>query len=123
MILIEVREKRIDQIPVVRRTIIVEPYPDHPSTQIVVKPKGNMVGKVRLGENNEIQGQPGDTIIYPTTAFAKKRSKPKKKSTVVNNNVIEDLNFDNLYDDYAKTDLKTVKKTYKKTHITNAFYN
>ena len=36
---LDVADDRLEQVPVVRRTIIVEPYPASPTSKVVVKPK------------------------------------------------------------------------------------
>ena len=87
-----------------------------------------MIGKIRLGKNAGLSGEHGETIIYPTTAFmSKKRSKSKKKGTVVNNQLIEDLHLGDL-DDSLTTRRNKNKRTLsklpvEKVAIRNAFYN
>lgn len=117
-------EDRLSRIPVVRRTIIVEPYPAEPSSQIIVKPRPDGVGKIRLGKPSIHDGQNGETIIYPNTAFRTKPSKSKKKKgTMVNNNLIEDLRLDDIaYESRARTKTKVGKGSGAKS-IKNAFYN
>lgn len=120
-------ERRLDKIPIVRRTIIVEPYPAEPSSKIVVKPRSDMIGKIRLGKNGGLSGEHGETIIYPTTAFMSKRSKSKKKGTMVNNQLIEDLHLGDLDDSLTKRRNKNKRMLSKvpveKVAIRNAFYN
>lgn len=116
-------ERRLEQIPVVRRTIIIEPYPAQPTSQIIVKPRADMVGKIRLGKNAKLNGD-DETIIYPSTAFSTKKIK-KKKSTVVNHTMIENLNLDDLNDDDQPSRYMKSRKTKKvpASKIKNAFYN
>jgi hypothetical protein len=112
----------LEKIPIIRRTIIVEPYPAQPSSQIIVKPRADMIGKIRLGKNTQLDGE-NETIIYPSTAFMRKKSKKKKKSTVVNNNIIEDLQLEDVNnDDDSSINTKKTKSSTRKT-IKNAFYN
>ncbi|CAF1576651.1 unnamed protein product [Rotaria magnacalcarata] len=119
-------DRRLEQIPVIRRTIIVEPYPAQPTSQIVVKPRTDMIGKVRLGRNMHLDGD-GETSVYPSTSFMTKKPK-KKKSTIVNNNRIENLNLNGIHgdddDDKRNRNGKTRKpKIVGGTKIRNAFYN
>ena len=105
--------------------MIVEPYPAQPSSQIVVKPRVDMIGRVRLDKTNKFDKE-NDTIVYPSTAFTKKKSK-KKKMTIVNNNIIEDLHLEGINDDDDDDDKTTKNKKIKKKstgiRIKNAFYN
>jgi len=119
-------DDRLDKIPVIRRTIIVEPYPAQPSTKIIVKPRADMTGKIRLTIDSKLNGD-NETLIYPSTAFlTKKKSKKKKKSTIINNNIIEDLHLEDINDDNNNSDqsikIKTNRSSTRKT-IKNAFYN
>lgn len=86
-----------------------------------------MTGKIRLGKNQQLSGD-NETIIYPTTAFlTKKKSKKKKQSTIVNDNIIEDLKLEDINDDnddnyYPNLKIKSLRTSSRKT-IKNAFYN
>jgi hypothetical protein len=119
----------LEKIPIVRRTIIVEPYPAQPTSQIIVKPRGDMIGKIRLGKNTQLNGE-NETIIYPSSAFMRKKTKTsktktpkkKKKSTIINNNIIEDLHLEDVNDDDSSISLKKMNLSTRKT-IKNAFYN
>jgi hypothetical protein len=113
----------LEQIPVLYRTIIVEPYPDQPSSQILVKPSVNMIGKIRLGKNNDLDGG-NETIVYPATEFLEKKPKKrKKKSSVVKNNTIDDLELEDTNDDDQRTKIRPKRRTSTTKTIKNAFYN
>ncbi|CAF3244889.1 unnamed protein product [Rotaria socialis] len=120
-------DRRLEQIPVIRRTIIVEPYPAEPSSQIIVKPRADMIGKVRLSRNMHFDGDDA-TTVYPSTSFMTKKPK-KKKSTIVNNNRIEDLNLNGIHGDDDDADKRNRNGKTRKTKIVagtkirNAFYN
>ncbi|CAF4345190.1 unnamed protein product [Rotaria sp. Silwood2] len=122
-------DKRLEQIPIVRRTIIVEPYPAQPTSQIIVKPRSDMIGKIRLGKNTQLNGD-DETIVYPSTAFMTKKLK-KKKINIVNNNIIENLHLDDISDNDDDDDDKKKKSSKTKKpkiiitgqRIRNAFYN
>ncbi|CAF1254031.1 unnamed protein product [Rotaria sordida] len=123
-----IADKRLEQIPVVRRTIIVEPYPAQPSSQIIVKPRTDMIGKVRLGKNIKLNGN-DETIVYPSTSFTTKKIK-KKKTNMINNNIIDDLHLDDISDDDDDDDKKKngssktkIFKNITRQKIKNAFYN
>ena len=125
----------LEKIPVVRRTIIVEPYPAQPSSQIIVKPQGNMVGKISLSKNPVLVGD-DERMIYPLTTYltekpkkttTKKKTKKKRKSTTVNENIIEDLKLEDL-DDYEDDDFELdlnprTRRISTIRTIKNAFYN
>ncbi len=121
--LLDVRDNRLEQIPVVRRTIIVEPYPAEPTSQIIVKPQSNMTGKVRLSKNERLNGN--DEIIVHPTASSNKKSKKKKKTI----ETIEDLKLEDVNDDHdgendnKKSKKKNTGRTSDKTNVKNAFYN
>ena len=120
----------MEKIPIVRRTIIVEPYPAQPTSQIIVKPRGDMIGKIRLGKNTQLNGD-NETIIYPSSAFMRKKAKTpkipktpkkKKKSTIINDNIIEDLHLEDVNNDDDSLNFKKINLTGGKK-IKNAFYN
>ena len=46
--ILDVRDDRFEQIPIVRRTIIVEPVPAPPTSTIVVKPKTKVIADVHV---------------------------------------------------------------------------
>ncbi len=113
----------MEQIPVLYRTIIVEPYPAQPSSQILVKPSVNMIGKIRLGKNNDFD-EGDETIIYPATKFLEKKPKKRKiKSSVVNNNIIDDLELEDTNDDDQRIKIRPSRKISTTKTIKNAFYN
>lgn len=121
--LVDVRDPRLEQIPVVRRTIIVEPYPAEPTAQIVVKPQSNMVGKVRL--NKEQGGLGGDEFfVPPTSSFFTRKPKKKKQANDVDELRLEDVN-DDYHDnnDQKNPTRKVVGRTFGKATVKNAFYN
>jgi hypothetical protein len=126
--LLDVRDNRLEQIPVVRRTIIVEPYPAEPSSQIVLKSQSDMTGKNHLDKTQKLQGNDG-TITYRSTSFVNKKSKKKKKTTENNTKNIEDLKLEDVNDDFVdetennKSKKKIMNKTSAKKNVKNAFYN
>ncbi len=127
--LLDVRDNRLEQIPVVRRTIIVEPYPAEPSSQILVKPQSNLTEKSRLGKNQKLN-EDGETIIYPTsTIIMNKKTKKKKKTTGNNNEHIQDLKLEDvndIHDDETENINSTKKNTSRassKKNAKNAFYD
>jgi hypothetical protein len=120
-----VRDDRREQIPIIRRTIIVEPYPAQPSAQILVKPRSDMIGKIRLGKNNKSSGD-DETAIYPVTTFMNKKKKKKKKTATDNDDQsIEEFRLEGMNDD-GKESTKSKKKHNKlssKKNVKNAFYD
>ncbi len=90
-----------------------------------MKPRADMVGKIRLGKNTNLDAA-NETIVYPSSAFVtKKKSKKKKKSTLVNNNIVEDLKLEDINDDDDDNQgIKTkTRRTSTRKTIKNAFYN
>ena len=120
---LDVRDPRLEQIPVVRRTIIVEPYPAEPTAQIVVKPQSNMIGKVRL--NREQGGLGGDEFfVPPTSSFFTRKPKKQKRASDVDELRLEDVNDDYHDDNDRKTpNRKIVGPAFGKANVKNAFYN
>ena len=119
------RENSIKQIPVVRRTVIVEPYPAEPSSQIVVTPRTDTIGTFRSDDNQKINDD-NDKILYPTLPLTHKKSKRKKSTTESKDNIIEDLNLEDLNNnEYSSADSRKRRIHKITTHkgITNAFYN
>ncbi|CAF3696986.1 unnamed protein product [Rotaria sp. Silwood1] len=121
-------DRRLEQIPVIRRTIIVEPYPAQPTSQIIVKPRTDMIGKVRLEKNIQVNNN-NETLIYPTTSLITKKIK-QKKTNIIDNNIIENLNLDDINnndddDDYKmkKSHRTKIIKKIPSEKIKNAFYN
>ncbi len=119
------RDDRREQIPIIRRTIIVEPYPAQPTAQILVKPRSDMIGKIRLGKNNK-SSDDDETTIYPATTFINKKKKKKTKTTTDNiDGSIEELRLDGMNDN-GNESMKSKKKHNKlssKKNVKNAFYD
>ena len=121
-LLLDVRDNRLEQIPVVRRTIIVEPYPAEPTAQIVVKPQSNMVGKVHLNRDPGASDAGVDPFfVQPTTSFLTRKSK-KKRSEDIEELRLDDVN-DDTTDDHRKSKMKAAGRTFGKARVKNAFYN
>lgn len=120
-------DNRLNKIPVVRRTIIVEPYPAQPTSQIIVKPRSDMIGKVTLSRDPNVT-EKEEQIVYPTSISLSGRQPRKKKTKllVVNDNVIENLDLEDVSADDRGFDqslfMKSSKASARKT-IRNAFYN
>jgi hypothetical protein len=125
---LDVRDDRLEQIPVVRRTIIVEPYPAPPSSQITITPRTNMNGDNHLGENQKVNGD-GETIIYPSTTFMNKKPKKKKRITAANDSIMEDLQLEDVTENDGNDNLNAKSKKKQPNKISpnkfskNAFYD
>jgi hypothetical protein len=117
--LLDVRDNRLEPFPVVRRTIIVEPYPAEPTSQILVKPQSNMTGKIRSSNNVD------DVLAHSTTTHSTKISKKKKKK----GKTIEDLRLEDVNEDHndgnngTKSKKTSLSKTIAAKHVKNAFYD
>jgi len=123
--LLDVRDNLLEQIPVVRRTIIVEPYPAEPSSQIHVKPQSNLTGKIRLGKNQKLN-EDGETIIYPSSTIVMNKKTKKKKKTTGNNNDLKLEDVNDIHDDETENMNSTKKNTGRassKKNAKNAFYD
>ena len=55
-------DNSLQPIPIVHRTVIVEPYPAEPSSQIIVKPRVDMIGNLRLDNDQNVHE---NTYIIP----------------------------------------------------------
>jgi hypothetical protein len=120
-VFVDVRDDRLEQIPVVRRTIIVEPYPAEPTSRITVKPRTDTTGKIRLGKNEKKNGD-NETVMHPSTTFTNKKSKKKTNTTESRNNIVEDLTLEDVNDDHDESERSKKKKTTSKS-VKNAFYD
>jgi len=129
--LLDVRDNRLEQIPVVRRTVIVEPYPAEPSSQIILKPQSGTTEKIHSGQNPKLN-ENNERFIDPLAIIMSKKSKKKKKKkpTETNNNNIEDLKLEDVNDvhddnenENTKSKKKSTNQTLSKQNPKNAFYN
>ena len=98
---LDVRDDREEQIPVVRRTIIVEPYPATPNTQIMLKPNAAQAGQGLSVETMDISGG-NDQRQYQSTEALSKRSKKKKTTTGRDNARTGDLRLEDVNDNDQK---------------------
>lgn len=113
---LDVRDDRDEQIPVVRRTIIVEPYPATPNTQVLLKPNTAQGGKGLSVETSDINGE-NDQDMYQSTDTLSKKSKKKKKTVAGRDHSrggdlrLEDVNDDDpKYNAHYSTDGGSRKK-------------
>jgi hypothetical protein len=127
--LLDVRDNRLEQIPVVRRTIIVEPYPSEPSSQILLKPQSDMTGKISFVKNQTLN-EDYERIIYPSsTTLPNKKTKKKKKTTGNNNEHIQDLKLEDVNDfhdnsiENVNSKNKNTNRVSSKKNAKNAFYD
>ncbi|UJR27745.1 hypothetical protein I4U23_009020 [Adineta vaga] len=115
----------LHQVPIVRRTVIVEPYPAEPSTQIIVTPRMETIRKFRSDDNLHIN-EDHEKILYPRPPSVTKKTKRKKSTTESRDNILEDLNLEDVNEtEYSSRDSR--KRRVNKIPLTktasNAFYD
>ncbi|CAF0745972.1 unnamed protein product [Adineta ricciae] len=116
------------QVPIVRRTVIVEPYPAEPTSQVVLTPRTTAIRKFHSDDNLNVNGD-NDKILYSHAPSVAKKSKRKKSKTESRDNIIEDLDLEDVNEldhsnsraDSRKRTKKLIKTSATKT-ISNAFY-
>ncbi|CAF2905133.1 unnamed protein product [Rotaria sp. Silwood2] len=107
-----VHDSRLEQIPVVRRTIIIEPYSTQSNSEIVNKSHTDKTGKFRLNKNQ-----------YNETNT---NSKTRNITIESSNNTMTDTQLEDVNDDIDENENFKKKKTNKtsSTKIAhNAYYN
>ncbi len=126
MIFLDNHDTSFQEVPIVHRTVIVEPYPAEPSSHIVVTPRLERMGSFHL-DNYQYIHNDNDRMHKPSTTVTKnKKSKKKKNTTESKDNIIEDLNLEDVNGDaFSITEPSTNRryKVFKKTPVENAFYN
>ncbi|CAF1021500.1 unnamed protein product [Rotaria sp. Silwood1] len=107
-----IQDNHLEQIPVVRRTIIVEPYPGQSNSDIVIKSHTDITGKHRFKKN---QNNSTNT-----------NSKTKRNTIKSSDNTMDDIQLEDVNDDIYDNENSKKKKTNKISSIkkvNNAYYN
>ncbi|CAF0736678.1 unnamed protein product [Rotaria sordida] len=101
-----VYDNRLEQIPVVRRTVIVEPYPTQSNSDIVITSHTDKTGKNRLNKNqtNEINTN----------------SKIKKRTIESSDNTMVDIQIEDVNDDINENENWKKKKPNKISSTKNS---
>ncbi|CAF0943022.1 unnamed protein product [Didymodactylos carnosus] len=128
-------DQSLENLPVFRRTIIVEPYPAQPTAQILVKPRTDMIGKIRLSKNskqstmhivNSVDADQNEAVVWSTDSLPNQNQetpklKKKKRKSITNttaNNEKPSLQSNSI--PKFKSTMKP--KPSAKKRIKNAFY-